>query len=179
MLKLSDGIMPPVGVIRLIRRNKKTKKVLQVLDAKNVITYEGATILAHALTGDRDYRITHIYGEHADPGGSGYIPGSTNGLTALKSDTIDILRTPPRSTVNAESPVITASYYTSETPYQNNVVTFTASWSSDLLDGRIIVGAGMINQYRAAEYLFSHAYFPAQIKQPGEELICHWSEIFK
>lgn len=179
MLKIIEPIRSPKGFIKLIIRDIITKKVRKIIEVNNVITYEGATILAHALTGDGDYRVTHIYGEHADPGGSGYIPGSTNGLVALKSDTIDVLRAPPRDTVNAESPVITASYYTSATPYQNNVVTFTASWNSDLLDGRIIVGAGMITQFRSAEYLFSHAYFPAQIKQPGEELICHWSELFK
>ena len=179
MIKFTESALLPKGFIRLIVRDIATQKIKKIIDVNNVITYEGATILAHVLTGDLDYRITHIYGEHADPIASGYIPGSTNGLTALKSDTIDILRTPPRETTNAESPVITATYYTSESPYQNNVVTFTASWSSDLLDGRIIVGAGMVTQYRSAEYLFSHAYFPAQIKQPGEELICHWSEIFK
>ena len=175
-MKLKNTIPPPIGIIKIIERDIKTKKISKVIEVKNVITYEGAKILAHTLAGDIDYRITHIYGEHAASGV--YTPGSTNGLVASKSDTIDTMRTPPRTTDNAESPLIFANYYTSEPPYDKNVVTFSASWSSSLLDGRIIVGAGLVTQFKSAELLFAHAYFPAQIKQVGKELICHWSEIF-
>lgn len=176
-MRFKDKLNLPVGYIRLYLRNKKTRKITRRIDVKNVVTYEGASILPHALAGDYNYRVTHIYGEHVTPGG-GYLEGQLNGMEALKTDTIDDLRTPPRSTEHAESPVIFANYYTSSAPYNNNIVTFTASWSSNDLAGELIQGAGLVTQFKNAERLFAHAYFPAVAMQAGEELICHWSEIF-
>jgi hypothetical protein len=177
-IKYTDVVMPPAGFIKLVERDKATKEITKIIEVKNTVTYEGAKVLAHAIAGDNIYHVTHIYGEHADQAGSGYIPGTLNGLVASKTDTIDVLRTPPRTTVNAESPVIMANYLSSDVQYNDNVVTFTASWSSDLIDNRIVVGAGLVVQVAGGEILYAHAYFPAQIKNPGKELICHWSQLF-
>jgi len=177
MVKCQELITPPRGYIQLEIRDIETKKVEKVIKTNNIVVYGGSEILARALSGDNSYRITNIYAEHAAHPGT-YTEGSTNGLVALKSDTIDTMRVSPRETSNAESPLIFSNFRTSATPYKNNVVTFSASWNSSSLDGRIIGGAGLVVQLKNIEILYAHAYFLAEVKQPGKELICHWSQLF-
>jgi len=164
-MEIQNKSMTPSGSIVLIVRSIESKTLISRCECKNLITYDGSTVLARALGGDQDYHITHIYGEHGPSGV--YTPGSTNGLVASKNDTIDTLRTAPRSTDDAESKVIFPSYVSSEPPYNQNVVTFTASFNDSSLDGRILVGAGLVCQIRGSEILFAHAYFPAYEKKPG------------
>ena len=71
-----------------------------------------------------------------------------------------------------------SAFSTSGAPYVNNVVTFTASFNSTLLDNRILVGVGMVVQKNNSEFLFGHSYIPGYVKKPGEELLCHWSDVF-
>jgi hypothetical protein len=166
------------GKISFEIRDSASGKTEKIITVPNVITYQGATVLAKSITGDLQYRITHIYGEYADPAVSGYVAGSTNGLVASKSDTIGTMRSSPRYTEYAESEVITATHYTSGTNYYNNIVTFSASWDDENLDDNLVVGAGLICSIGNSELLYAHAYVPAILKTAGKEIVCHWSQLF-
>lgn len=161
---------------------KKTGAVLFEDTVENVITFLATQVIAKGMGGDPNYKITHIYGEHADPGVSGYIEGSTNGLVAARSDTIDTLRTAPRSTTGAEVPVLTTAYGTTTdisgvptTDYDQNVLTVTSIFSDASLDGRIFVGAGLVTQVSGTELLYAHSYRDALIKLSSFDIQVAWS----
>ena len=162
--------------------DKKSGIVIPNYAAENTITFLATNVMAKSIAGDPNYKITHIYGEHADPGGSGYSEGSLNGLSSARSDTIDTLRTSPRSTTGAEVPVLTTGFSTTTeisgsptTDYDKNVVTFTSIFSDPSLDGRIFVGAGLMTVIGASEILFAHQYRPALIKLSSFDIQVAWS----
>jgi len=157
------------GILRIYKKNKLIR------ETKNTITYTATFLLAKSITGQEDYRITHIYGEYGP--NDVYTEGSTNGLITSRNDTIETLRIPPRTTVYAESPIIGISYQSTDENHKENSVTFMAVWDNPSLNGYIIVGAGLICQTINNEYLYAHAYFPA-IKKDNEDLICHWTQVF-
>lgn len=166
------------GIIELEVIDKKTRELIKKTTVNNIVTYIAPTVFTQALYGNSDYRITHIYGEHAIAGT--YPEGSLPPLTALRTDTVDTLRTAPRTTANAESPLIFASFSTSDISlYINNVITFSASFDSDLLNGEVIVGAGLICKIGTLELLTNHAYFPGHVKTSSHELAIHWSLMLK
>lgn len=175
---MHDTIMPPKGRLRLVIRNRITGAIVKEWYHDNTFTYLGTGILAQALAGNNTFRITHCYGEHADAGTSGYIEGTTNGLTVARTDTVATLRTAPRSTTDAEAPILFPVFSTSGVVYSGNVVTFAATFDNDNIDGRIIVGAGLVCVINGVEYLVAHSYFPATIKQANHELIAYWSLTF-
>jgi hypothetical protein len=152
-------------------------------EAENTITFLATNIMAKSIAGLPDYKITHIYGEHADPGGSGYIEGSLNGLSSMRADTIADLQTSPRSTAGAEEPVLVTNFSTTTenppgapvTDYTDNIATFTAIFSDPSLDGRIFVGAGLMTLVAGTELLFAHQYRPALIKLSSFDIQVAWS----
>jgi len=161
---------------------KKTGEVLFEETVANLITYEATQVIAKSLGGDPSYKISHIYGEHADPGGSGYIEGSLNGLVAARADTIATMRTSPRTTTGAEVPVLTTAFGTTvdiggvpTTDYDQNVLTVTAIFSDSSLDGRIFVGAGLVTKIGTVELLFGHSYRAALIKLSSFDIQVAWS----
>ena len=173
-MKLIDNIKP-IG--RLTIAVKGNGEIIRIIRVDNLITYIGSGILAHCLGGESQYKISHIYGEYV-PQGVGYSEGSLNGMEAKKTDTIDTLRTSPRATEYAESEILFSSYNSSSQQYNNNVITFAASWNNANLANKLLQGAGLIVQNNNLEYLYAHAYFPAILIQSGQELVCHWSQLF-
>ena len=177
MLNFKDNFGLKGGFINIVIKNKHTGEITFRKTLNNLITYGAATIAAKAYAGDSKYHITHIYGEHVLSGG-GYVEGSLNGMAALQSDTVDVLRAGTRLTEHTENAIITPSYYTSNDAYYNNVVTFTASWDGENLAGHLMQGAGLVAQVNNIEHLCAHAYFKALPIQTDEEMICHWSQLF-
>lgn len=172
----------PSGYVEWFLRDKKTGELHLEWGAKNTITFLATKVMARSLSGLPDYKITHIYGEHADPGVSGYSEGSLNGLSSSRSDTIDTLRTSPRSTTGAEEPILTTGFSTTlkisgvpTTDYDENIATYTAIFSNPSLDGEIFVGAGMITKVGTSEILFAHQYRPALIKLSSFDILVAWS----
>jgi hypothetical protein len=156
------------GTVTWRKLCKKTGEILSEETFKNLVTFQADQIMAKALVGSPGFKITHIYGEHADPGVSGYIQGSLNGLVAARSDTVATMRTFPRDTVGAEEPVLTTAFGTTTeilmvptTDYDQNMVTVTAIFSDPSLVGRIFVGAGLVTQVLGTELVFAHSYRPA------------------
>ena len=172
-----NDITSPKGYLYIYIKDIKTNNIKRVIYHNNLITYIGATILSHAIAGEDGYKITHIYGEWVDQG-QGYSEGSLNGLEAAKTDTIETMRTPPRNTQYAESPILFASYGSSGEQYNNNQITFAASFNDSNLAGKLLQGAGLIVQLNNKELLYAHSYFPAILIQPNEELLCHWTQEF-
>ena len=155
-----------------------TGKIIKQINGSNLVRYEGSDILAKAISGETNFEIGYIYGEHADPAASGYVSGSLNGLVAARGDTIATLRTAPRDTVNAESQILYKNYNNSDSSYSYNIATYTVSISSELVNNRIFVGAGLVCKIGTSEYLFSHSYFPGHIKLSNHEIIVIWSVEF-
>ena len=137
--------------------------------------------MAQCIAGNYQSRVSHIYGEHADPVSSGYIEGTMNGLIALKNDTIDItMNTGEHSTSGAEVPIIFPGFSSSDlSRFSGNVVTFNCAIDNPILDGRILIGLGLVAIVNGQETLFSHTYIPAFIINGAKEIIAHWSIEFK
>jgi len=154
-----------------------TGKVVKTVTRPNIITYQGADFFAKASAGLPEYKFTHIYGEHADPGFSGYIEGSLNGLVTDRTDTVDVLRTSPRDTVDAEAQILVTSFATSDPLlYSHNLVTILAVWDSSAVNGEIFVGAGLICKLPdGTEILVAHNYVPALIKLAGFAIQAVWT----
>ena len=180
-----QDVVPPKeikGHVQWFKVCRETGEKSLEYEAENTITYLATNIMAKSIAGLPDYKITHIYGEHADPGFSGYSEGSLNGLSSTRSDTIDDLRTSPRSTTGAEEPVLITSFATTtENPpgtpvsdYTNNIATFTAIFSDPSLDGEIFVGAGLMTLVSGTELLFAHQYRPALIKLISFDIQVSW-----
>lgn len=177
MVRLKDK--PPYYGHYLIEiRDKCSLRITKSIKGLNVITYAGADLLARMVSGESQYGVNYLYGEHADPGGSGYVEGSLNGLSEAKTDTLTIMRTAPRSTTDAETPILFKVYDKSSGLYANNVVTYTAALNSDATNGRIYVGAGLVTRVGNNEILFAHSYFPGHIKLANHEILIHWMVTF-
>lgn len=180
---LLDTAKPVQGQVQWSLIDKQTGLVIVDHIAENTVTFLATNVMAHSITGDPNYKITHIYGEHADPGFSGYVDGSLNGLSTSRSDTIDVLRTSPRSTTGAEEQVLTTGFATTlenppgfpVTDYDKNIVTFTAIFSAPSLDGEIFVGAGLMTVIGTSEILFAHQYRPALTKLSSFDIQVAWS----
>lgn len=185
-MNLTEKHNGPLGFIKLYEYtpNEEYSKPLDRLyhgtihreiDTKNLLTFLGAGLLAQGE------EISHMYLEHADPGASGYIENSLNGLSADRGDDISVMRTAPRDTVDAEVQILsTTDSNSSPSDYPlANVRTYIANFNDVNLDGRIIVGAGLIKILdNGQEILGSHAYFPATIKVASREIILLWSRQF-
>jgi len=179
MIELASRKQPSFGTFTLCFVDKVSKAITKQIEAKNLVTFKGADIMAKSITGDPQYKITHAYLEHADPGGSGYIEGSLNGLVADRTDDISILRTSPRSTTDAEEAITSVAFVSTDSnKFLHNGVTFSSSFADSNLDGRIIVGAGLITIIGTIENLYAHSYFPAVIKPANQDIFLAWTQQF-
>ena len=179
------------GFYNIQIKDTETGNIIKTINGKNLVTYQGADILARTLSGNVPYPIKYMYFETADPGFSGYIENSLNGLVALKTDTLDTMNTPPRSTIDSEVPIFYSTLQRSdESIYKHNVIIFNATLSNSLVNNRIIVGVGLVSDVSGgpygpipgpgdvSKYLFSHAYIPGHIKLPGQEIMIQWGVQF-
>jgi len=166
----TDKLSAKEGIYTILTVDNITGKVISMTRGHNLITYQGSSILAKCLSGDTKFKIAYMYGEHA-PNGT---YGDESGLEPQKSDTIEVLRTSPRSTENAEVPVIYANF-TNQDGYDFNIVTFTASFTSSALTDRQFVGAGLVAIANGEEFLFNHAYYPTHLKAASHDIIIIWS----
>ena len=170
------------GYVTWKRICNTTGKVLKSETFKNLITYQGSTVLNKSLAGVPGFKVTHIYGEHADPGGSGYVEGSLNGLSTDRQDTVETLRTSPRETTDAEVPILLSSFATTTeisgvptTDYDQNITSYFGVIDNPALDGRIFVGSGLVTQINDSEILVTHQYRPALIKLSSFHINIIWS----
>jgi hypothetical protein len=154
--------------------------IIKTITVKNLLTYTSAMIAAKQSINDSRYRISHIYAEHADPVVSGYIEGDINGLEAQKTDDVSTMRVSPRDTSGGEEDIISHAFGTSDaTKYVDNMVSFSAVFANSDLNGRIIVGLGLVALVGASEYLYSHSYIPGIIKRPQDSLLATWTIQFE
>ena len=163
------------GWYELIFRDKKTKNVEHKIRGHNLITYQGADILAKLLSGNIAYKIGYIYGEHAPDG----TYGPSHGLTPSRSDTVDSMEDigVGRTSENARVPVIYPGF-NADINYNNNIVNFSASFSDAILDNRQFVGIGLVAKVGATDLLFSHDYYPTKLKAVNHEIVVVYSVQF-
>lgn len=157
------------GVYRLEFKDKNTGRTFKTIHGQNILTYVAADILTKLLSGDNKYKIAYIYGEHAPLGT--YAEGVDPGLPVARTDSVDNpMNVSPRTTQNAEANIIFPAF-NNEQNYNNNIVTFHASFNDATLDNRTFVGIGLVAKVNNIALLFSHDYFPAHTKLPNHEIV--------
>jgi hypothetical protein len=158
-----------IGYYRLEFRDKVTSKTFKIIHGKNILTYVAADIITKLLAGDNKYKIAYIYGEHAPLGT--YAEGIHPGLPVARTDTVAApMNVSPRTTQDAEVNIIFPAF-NNEQNYNNNIVTFHASFNDAALDNRTFVGIGLVARVNNVPLLFSHDYFPAHTKLPNHEIV--------
>lgn len=172
--KAYEKVEMPNGFFTIELVDPSTGEVCKKIQTYNLTTFLGASMIA------QNKEPTHIYLEHADPGGSGYVEGSLNGLAELRTDDITTMRTAPRDTFNAESSVAFFSLTRTDPAVyaRDNAKTYTANFNDAAIDGRIIVGAGLIVKDGSVEILHSHAYILGFIKPANRNVVLHWTKQF-
>jgi hypothetical protein len=158
-----------IGYYRLEFRDKTTGQTFKIIHGKNILTYVAADIITKLLSGDSKYKIAYVFGEHAPLGT--YAEGIDPGLPVARTDTVaDPMNMSPRTTQDAEVNIIFPAF-NNEQNYNNNIVTFHASFNDSALDSRTFVGIGLVARVNNISLLFSHAYFPAHTKLPNHEIV--------
>ena len=169
-----------IGTITVAIVDKETRKVDKIIEIHNDIMDKACDILPRVLSGEIDFKLSHIFGEHVDPVSSGYSAWNPNGLSTSKDDTIaDPMNTGEHSTSGAEVPIIFPGYSSSDTSrFKNNVVTYNSSIDNPALDGKLLVGLGLVAIVNGQKFLFSHSYIPAITINGLKETVIHWSVQF-
>lgn len=165
-----EKISMKVGAYSIITVDTISNTPVRFVRGMNLITKQGPSILAKCYGGDIKFKAAYMYGEHAPDGTYGDICG----LDPTTDDRVSTMRTAPRSTTDAEVPII-YSNYSNDSGYDFNIVTFTASFNSASLNNRQFVGAGLVSIANGEEYLFNHAYYPTHLKTLNHDIIIIWS----
>ena len=140
-----------------------------LLDQSNLITRQGASIAARALSGLPNTGISHMYVGHNT---SGTVPTPTLG------DTVSSFGTHTRI------PLSFSPSFANEENYASNLVYFTVYINGDSLiaDGRKIVELGLVSAQSsnaADDLLFSHIAFSPIIYQSSYGLAITWGLTFR
>lgn len=158
-------------------------KILRTFSESNILTFAICDVYTKAISGNPEYRITHIFAEHAAHPASGYVEGSLNGLVAAKSNTYETQNTAPRTTSGAEMPILQITFdRTTEHPpgtpiahYSHNILTTSAVMSNSALVNRIFVAAGLATQIGANKILIARAIHPGIILTTAFNIVYFWT----
>ena len=147
--------------------NLASKELL--LNKSNIITYQGASIAARALSGLPNTNISHIYVGYNT---TGVVP------TVGVGDTISNFSTYARVPLN-----FTPSF-ANETNYSSNLVYFTVyiTGASPITNGKNIVELGLVSAQSgdaSDDLLFSHISFNPIIYQAAYGIAITWGLTFR
>ena len=150
--------------------NLNSKELL--LNQANIITYQGASIAAKALSGLPNTSISHIYVGYNT---TGTVP------TVSVGDTVSTI-----TGLNsyARIPLSFTPSFANETNYSSNLVYFTVyiTGSTPITDGKQIVELGLVSAQDgnpSDDLLFSHISFSPIIYQAAYGLAVTWGLTFR
>ncbi len=173
------------GHIKIWNTNAATGDSTLLVDKNNLIVYSGADILAKALAGVTDYKISHMYVGYKDPGAGSPAPAIAKANSIVVYDSLisdsdyGFLRIPLS---------LIPSFF-NETNYNNNNVVFTSTVLSGVeehgltfADGVEIFEAGLACELtkgvRQDDVLFSRASFTEIVYNNNYNLTISWAVKF-
>jgi hypothetical protein len=170
-----------IGAIKIWKTDKSNGESVLVADKPNLVTREGASLAAAALSGLPNSKITHMYVAYFAPATSPTLP------TPAKSDTVASYASLISDPVfgYARIPLSTSPDFFSDTGYTDNNVLFTTVLSSDVPtfgaafeDEVTVYEAGLIsarNTNPADDRLFSRATFNPIVYDESFNLTVAWA----
>jgi len=192
------------GIVRVTKTNMLTGKIVAFEEKKNLVLYRAADLMAQAITGNDEYKISSVYFEYDNSNTN--VPSFTredgesyyNALPDSPTGSRDFLRIPiaasPSFSVESGSTGTSSSSSSSggggsaPSYYLNNIVTFYAVTSGEVgikghsySDGiSNVLGAALVatpvQSDQAQDKVFSRTYFSSSFqKEPNHQIAVQWA----
>ena len=158
----------------------KTKVIIQhkdkIIVTKNEVTNDVAEFMAGYMSGNSDFKLTHIYGQYGneldfpDGGGPFFVPAKDDSIEDLETATISV----------EQEKIITMSTKTQEgqTKYKNNVLSVLSLMTQN--DGKVFIGAGLVCKLPSGrELLLGHVAFKGIKKESNYGITIGWEWILE